>query len=129
VSTLVPERGPAGPDPEPLPPEPDRIPWGVVGLVAVLSLVVFLIGCLWATWILHSNAGWVKQSLAVEPREIGKPTVGIVDQRIFEQELRAEQLRLEGLRRLSSYGWVDRERRLVHLPVERAMELMLEEGR
>jgi hypothetical protein len=30
--------------------------------------------------------------------------------------------------RLSSYGWVDRRQGIVHLPIERAMELLLEHG-
>lgn len=120
MSTLV---------PEPLPPEPDRIPWGVVALVAAISLGVFFVGTLWATWILKSNAGWLRQTPASPPTEIGKAEVGMVDQRIFEQELGAERLRLDGRARLESYGWVDRERGVIHVPVERAMELILEERR
>ena len=30
--------------------------------------------------------------------------------------------------RLSSYGWVDRERKIVHMPVERGIAVMLERG-
>ncbi|MEZ5361889.1 MAG: hypothetical protein R2748_05955 [Bryobacterales bacterium] len=30
--------------------------------------------------------------------------------------------------RASSYGWVDRESGVAHIPVERAMDLLLEEG-
>ena len=32
-------------------------------------------------------------------------------------------------RRLTSYGWVDRNARVVHIPIERAMELVLQEWR
>ncbi|HUO85617.1 MAG TPA: hypothetical protein VM534_10935 [Thermoanaerobaculia bacterium] len=31
-------------------------------------------------------------------------------------------------KRLNSYGWVDREKGIVHLPVEQAMELVLQRG-
>lgn len=36
--------------------------------------------------------------------------------------------RAEQEARLNSYGWVDRDRGVVHLPVSRAMELILEQG-
>ena len=38
------------------------------------------------------------------------------------------EYRFEQDARLNSYGWVDRERRVVRLPVARAMELILERG-
>ena len=31
-------------------------------------------------------------------------------------------------RRLSSYGWIDRQQRVVHVPVERAIEILAERG-
>jgi hypothetical protein len=33
------------------------------------------------------------------------------------------------MKRLSSYGWVDRQKGIIHLPVERAMEQMVSESR
>ena len=38
------------------------------------------------------------------------------------------EYRAEQDARLNSYGWVDREQRVVHLPVSRAMELILQRG-
>lgn len=54
--------------------------------------------------------------LPPEPRLQMNPTV----------ELR--EMRKEDARRLASYGWVDREEGIAHLPIERAMDLILEEG-
>jgi hypothetical protein len=31
-------------------------------------------------------------------------------------------------KRLSAYGWVDRDRNIVHVPIDRALELTLERG-
>jgi hypothetical protein len=39
-----------------------------------------------------------------------------------------EALRTEQFLRLNSYGWVDRETEVVHIPVERAMQLLVERG-
>lgn len=43
-----------------------------------------------------------------------------------QEELRS--LRAEEQKRLDSYGWVDRGRGIVHLPIERAMRLLVEHG-
>lgn len=40
----------------------------------------------------------------------------------------AQEVLRAARQRLSSYGWVDREASVIHLPVERAIELLLEEG-
>jgi hypothetical protein len=37
-----------------------------------------------------------------------------------------ERLRARDARRLSSYGWVDREGRIAHVPIDRAMALLAE---
>jgi hypothetical protein len=42
---------------------------------------------------------------------------------LFSEQQRAE---VAARKRLSSYGWSDRERRTVHIPLERALELYLQ---
>ncbi|MBA3531498.1 MAG: hypothetical protein H0T73_06200 [Ardenticatenales bacterium] len=39
-----------------------------------------------------------------------------------------EQFRTEEDARLSSYGWVDEEAGIVHIPIEQAMDMMIDEG-
>lgn len=39
-----------------------------------------------------------------------------------------EELRAEEDARLSSYGWIDREQQVVHIPIDRAMDILLEKG-
>jgi hypothetical protein len=39
-----------------------------------------------------------------------------------------QKLRMREDAALESYGWVDRERGIAHIPVERAMELLVERG-
>jgi len=69
-----------------------------------------------------------QQSLPT-PSEIGRAEIGIVEQRLFELQLEAQRKRQEQLKRLNSYGWVDRQKGLIHLPIDRAIELMVSESR
>ena len=39
-----------------------------------------------------------------------------------------EELRAKDQQELDSYGWVDRTRGIVHIPIEKAMDLILERG-
>jgi hypothetical protein len=39
-----------------------------------------------------------------------------------------DRLRTKERERLTTYGWVDRERRIVHIPIEQAMELLAARG-
>jgi hypothetical protein len=39
-----------------------------------------------------------------------------------------KQLRLKEDQRLSSYGWIDPEQKVVHVPIDRAMEILAERG-
>lgn len=39
-----------------------------------------------------------------------------------------ERFRAEESTRLNSYGWVDREQQTVHIPIDRAMDILLEKG-
>lgn len=116
-------------EPEALPPQEDRWPWGTITWVAVATLIVLAGAASWGAWMLYDQVGSLDQPVGSAPSRIGQPEVGIVDQRMFAQERRAQELRRAQKERLSSYGWVDRERGVIHLPIERAMELLLEEER
>lgn len=57
-----------------------------------------------------------QQEFPTEPRLEANPAAGYQELRSTEQQ------------RLDSYGWVDREKGIVHIPIERAMEIQLERG-
>jgi hypothetical protein len=42
------------------------------------------------------------------------------------QELAREELLLQQRQRLSTYGWVDRDDQIAHIPIERAMQILAE---
>ena len=122
------------PDPQPSPDRPhsaghettDASPFYIglfaLGLVLMIAFVLPLLG--WTFWRLEAAAQ------RADPRE--SPLAG--DQtppapRLEEQpgdEL--ANLRRAEHRRLSSYGWIDRQQRMVRVPVERAIEILAERG-
>ena len=110
--------------------EPERLPMRKLVAVAVVALIVFTAATLWSIQILHRESGMTEPQHALPiPREIGRAEIGIVDQRLFELQLEAQHKRQEQMKRLSSYGWVDRQKGIIHLPIDRAMEQMVSESR
>jgi hypothetical protein len=91
--------------------------------VGALALAVFAAGILWAHalmvgWRTELQAGG-KSPVA---SEMGKSEIGIVDQVMFEKDHRLEIWKAERARRLDTFGWVDRAKGIVHIPIEQAME-------
>ena len=95
--------------------------------VAVVTLIIFALGIVWSTEI------WLRRSKDLAPNgsaaavELGKREIGIVDQVPFEQQNEPAELRAAKLRRLGSYGYVDKARGVVHVPIERGYEMAIEE--
>lgn len=102
----------------------DQIDFTKVIVVGVVSLVLFALCTLWAVKILDGETGRLRDERG-EGRpgsEIGKAEIGIVDQVPFESDHRLEQWRKAHSEALSSYGWVNRKRGVVHIPIDKAME-------
>jgi hypothetical protein len=92
-------------------------------VVAIICLVVFFFATLWSVRIFEGEERKIApQGTISPPKEIGNPQMGLVNQRLFELQREAGQKRTEQLARLNSYGWVDREKRIIHIPIDRAME-------
>jgi hypothetical protein len=101
--------------------EEDRIASSPILVVGAGALVVFFL----ASWVTLSFLR-VKEGdrpLLPVPQEIGLSKIGLVEQQLFESSNRGERDRAAREERLRSYGWVDRKAGVVHLPIDRAMEL------
>ena len=87
-----------------------------------LSLVVMLLGATSALMVMLSVGivlqGWAERRLAEEER------IKIFDRSYPE----LETYRQEQERQLSEYFWIDKEAGTVHLPIDRAMALVVEEA-
>jgi hypothetical protein len=104
--------------------ERDRIASRKVISIGVGSIVIFILGVLGAWRILEVR----KHALAPlgpapTPPEIGQIKIGIVQQNLYSEPQWPDAVR-EQKQQLESYGWVDREHGIAHVPIERAMEIM-----
>ena len=117
--------------------KPDKSPRGPahessdadVGVVLKfgLGLVTLTILVLVSTWWLYgflagpSPGEALPSALPPRPRTAAPPLQ-------ISPGLDLEAIRAEETELLSTYGWIDRERGIVRVPIDRAMELLLERG-
>jgi hypothetical protein len=102
----------------------DDIAYGKVILIGVVSLAIFAASTVWAAIILsHETKKYEEATGAVHrPQRITDEEIGIVDQVPFATDTRLHRWNAEHNKRLNGYGWVDKEKGVVHVPIERAME-------
>lgn len=106
--------------------EEDILPGGTVLIVAIITLVVFTAA--------GGVAWWLMVRFEKEEFPVGRPRVEKVlaprdIHGVLQTQIRVDRfagdLRERQLRQLENYGWVDRERGLVHIPIEQAMERII----
>ncbi len=109
---------------------PDVVRLRFVVAVGTTTLVLFALATAASTAIYLRGRGSVPAAeRAAEPVAAGRTVIGIVDQLPFEVAGEERSRREAERRRLGSYGWVDRDRGLVHVPIERAFDrIVAEEG-
>ena len=101
-------------------------PW-IIG-VGVASMAIFAVATVWSTHILNSTRAEMQPAGPPPiPKQVDQYEVGIVNQRVFALDQRAAQKQLQQMERLRSYGWVDRETGVAHIPIDEAMKMYLAE--
>lgn len=103
--------------------EEDRIATGSIVAVGIGALVVFFLASAVAVSYLRVSQG-ERPPLPVPP-ELGRSKIGMVEQQPFDLAVRGERDRAVRLERLRSYGWVDRGAGVAHVPIDRAMDLVV----
>ena len=94
--------------------------------VGVIALLVFGAATVWSARILDRTARTLSPAGPLPVgKEIGKPEIGIVDQTPFEITRGGEKYRREALQRLNSYGWVDPQKGVIHVPIDKAIDQLL----
>jgi hypothetical protein len=111
--------------------EPEVIAFGKVIAVGVFSIVLFVVGSIWALKIRTAteasmNAAGSRNTAL--PAGFGAEEQGIVDQIPFELNTWVAKDRLEANAKLKGYSWVDQQAGVIHVPIERAMELVVAES-
>lgn len=92
-------------------------------VVGVVSLVIFAISAVIAALILSNDEAQLNvKGLAGMPADIlKKEEIGIIDVAPFDTDQRLAIWHAANAKALSTYGWVDRAKGVVHIPIERAM--------
>lgn len=107
--------------------EPDRIATPRLMAIAGATLAIFLGASLVTGWGMEAwQRHLLPQGPPPLPAEVGEPKIGMVEQQPFETARTGEEWAAAQRRRLESYGWVDRRTGLVHVPIEQAMERVLQ---
>jgi hypothetical protein len=107
------------------PAEADRIDSWKIAAVGIGSLLVFLVASVVTVVHLRRQQAELNPDHPVMPAAAGQRKIGMVEQQLFENANHAEATRRRQVERLGSWGWVDREKGVVHLPIDAAMELTL----
>jgi hypothetical protein len=97
----------------------------------VLSAIgVGLVAVFFAALVLETNTGGIRARAAngAAPRAAGS-TIAHIDQTPILGAPAGLDLRREQRRQLSRYRWVDRDAGFAAIPIERAMDLLVEQSR
>jgi hypothetical protein len=107
--------------------EPEHFHGPRITVIGIVTLVIFALAVVWAASIWKERTRDNQPTVPEQPHELGNAEIGLVDQVPFEQNFEAPELRIRKLQQLESYGWVNRAAGKVHVPIERAFELVLAE--
>ena len=104
----------------------EHVASGRIIAVGVLALLVFAGATWWSTRTWRTTTTRLEPNGPIAPgAEIGKPEIGLVEQVPFETSRGAEQYRREQHEWLNGYGWIDREKGVIHVPIEKAIDQLL----
>lgn len=96
--------------------------WLLVALAAFLTC--FILALLGAYWALRAN---LRQPAPPPPVAAQAPPTP-QPRLLVNPEAELEQFLQEKLARLHGYGWVDRDSGIAHIPIEQAMQQIVEHG-
>jgi hypothetical protein len=102
--------------------EPERIPRGLIRISAIAIAIAIAASVAVTVLLARGSLGEVMRPEALQAAPRAR-----IDARLFTTEAEAERIWRLADERLRSYGWVDRGRGVVHVPLDLAAELYLEE--
>jgi hypothetical protein len=104
----------------------DRLPLRRVATIAVLGVIV-AVGSVVVSGAIE-NCEIRVQRTGIASSSVPRP-IGTVETRLANNSRRGLDLVAEQKRTLESYGWIDRERGIVRIPIDRAIDLTAEPRR
>jgi hypothetical protein len=101
----------------------------IVG-VGVISLVIFALSAVVAFFILKVDTANLQAATGVvrKGKYVGHPEIGIVDAVPFDEDKRLGEWRDKLRNHLNGYGWVDRSKGIIHIPIDQAMDAVIKKA-
>jgi hypothetical protein len=104
--------------------------------ISVRGVFSFAVGLIALGVVVHFVLGLAMQHFAHEAarNQAMRPPQFSVEVRPPEPRLQGDpaadlvRVKQEELERLNTYGWMDREHKIAHIPIERAMDLLARDG-
>lgn len=109
------------------PPQVERLPLLKLTIGLGVTVGIFALSCYFAWLYYIGMAPDLNPDWHAINTDLRKEEINIVDQELFELETRAYRQRHDMENRLSSYGWVDRQKGIIHVPVEETMKEVVQE--
>lgn len=108
--------------------QPDRLPGRLIAGLAGTILGSVVAGAIAALLIARCGAPpGDLEPLRGGEQPLRAPDVEGIEVSPFELPTQGERERADQRRQLDGYGWVDRERGLVHIPIDRAIDQIVSE--
>jgi hypothetical protein len=104
----------------------EHILWRPVLFLSFGALVLFAAASVSAILLEHEELGHYGDDPTISRADVAAVQIGMVERRIIANEDRALRLNAQRKAQLDEYGWVDRQNGVIRIPVERAMELVVE---
>lgn len=98
--------------------------WFVAAVIggAFIVFTFFVMG----TWAqLQAREKHLNPGGPTTPQVLGKAEINMVNAGLIQLDTRAYEEKNRQLERLHTYGWVDRDAGVVHVPIEQAMERII----
>lgn len=107
--------------------EDDVIPSRRLALITALSLVTGIVGVFFAWLVLETNTGGIRSTLpgGAGPAPASSTISGLEQSPIFGAG-RGNDLKAAERVELSQYRWLDRDAGVAAIPIERAMDLVIQ---
>lgn len=110
--------------------EPDRLPRVLLLRIALGTVVVGLSLCIVAYLLLRAREQMLRPSSSLSDASLPAPhRVGQVRQELFTIAAPKPTPLEEQAQAIEQYGWVDRGRGIVRVPIEVGMDLVLDDAR
>ncbi len=110
------------------PQQPEAIRWGRI-LVIIGGTIALFASSVVIVWVMGAALSDRRNPAHREyPAALRQRSINLLEQVPMPIAMHGYELRDEQLRRLDGWGWVDRERGIIHVPVEREMDRMVREG-